>query len=272
MGERPHIVLGERFAAAVAYATWLHRDQTRKSSTVPYSAHLLGAASFLIEQPGCSEDQAIAALLHDAIEDQPHRTDYDDVAARFGADVARIVRDCTDAEVHPKPPWRHRKEAYIRHLEHVPTDSLMVSLADKLHNARAMLTDGQLGRDEWTRFTAPPPAQRWYYTSLAEIFARRLDSDHAHALGQTVAAVFAAVPSELDLPAVPDRPEWVGTGSVTAWASDIDEAQTIAATDLHRRDGARGWADADGAWWAEQVPGSELPVLLFVRPPTALGR
>ena len=173
----PHMTLGERFADAVAYASDLHREQVRKQTTTPYLSHLLGTAAFLMEQEGTTEDQAIAALLHDALEDHPDRTSAAEIEERFGATVARIVQDCSDTDVHPKPPWRERKEAYLAHLETAPIDSLQVSLADKLHNSRAILTDLQtIGPVVWTRFNAGVEEQRWYYTALAEVFVRRLGS------------------------------------------------------------------------------------------------
>ncbi|MGI9016456.1 MAG: HD domain-containing protein [Euzebya sp.] len=195
----PHLVLTRRFADAVFYAADLHRDQARKDTTIPYLSHLLGAAAFVMEQEGTTEDQAIAALLHDAIEDQPDRTTFAGIEEQFGADVATIVRDCTDAEVHPKPPWKKRKVEYLAHLEQAPVASLQVSLADKLHNARAILTDLQtIGPQVWDRFNAPSAEQGWYYTSLAEVFVRRLDSPTAHALGATVEAIVAHIPEGTD--------------------------------------------------------------------------
>ena len=119
----------------------LHANQVRKGTTVPYTAHLLGVAALVIDHGG-DEDQAMAALLHDAIEDQGRggRTRAE-IEAKFGARVARIVEGCTDADTIPKPPWRERKEAYLAHLGHAPIEVRRVAAADKLHNARAILVD-----------------------------------------------------------------------------------------------------------------------------------
>jgi (p)ppGpp synthase/HD superfamily hydrolase len=128
--------LGPAFEVALVYASMLHRTQTRKSSAVPYVSHLLGVASLVIEE-GSTETQAIAALLHDAVEDQGGRPRLDEIRERFGEGVAAIVDACTDAHEEPKPPWRPRKEAYIARLASEPPDALLVSVADKVHNALA---------------------------------------------------------------------------------------------------------------------------------------
>ena len=184
----PAFALGARFVAAVEEALRIHAAQARKGTGIPYAAHLLGVASMVLEQEGASEDEAIAALLHDAIEDQPELTSFAAIEERFGTAVRDIVEDCTDAPDHPKPPWRRRKREYLLHLEEAPEPSLRVSLADKLHNARAMVLDAAAGDPAfWSRFNAPPVAQRWYYTALAEVFQRRLPgSPHARELGATV--------------------------------------------------------------------------------------
>ncbi len=128
-----------RLADATCFALSIHARQTRKGSGIPYIAHLLGVASLVLEHGG-DEEQAIAGLLHDAIEDAGAQQESV-IADRFGPRVAGMVRDCTDADTLPKPPWRARKEAYIAHLESVGSDALLVSASDKLHNARAICTD-----------------------------------------------------------------------------------------------------------------------------------
>ena len=187
------VVLSDRFGQADTLAADVHRDQTRKSTVIPYVAHLLGAASLLLEQPGTSEDQAIAALLHDAVEDQQDRLPLTAIRDRFGDAVARIVADCTDADTEPKPPWPGRKAAYIAHLRTVGRSSLQVSLADKLHNATAILRDRTaVGPVVWDRFTAPATAQHWYYSSLAAVFTDRLGNQLSQTLAWTVAQMCAA--------------------------------------------------------------------------------
>ena len=169
-------VVGPKFDEAVRYARELHHDQVRKGTQIPYLSHLLGAAALVLDQGG-DEDEVIAALLHDALEDQPERTSYTEIAGRFGEKTARIVLACSDAVEHPKPPWRARKERYLAHLRDQPEDVLRVSLADKLHNARSIVADWRvIGDDVWSKFSAARHEQVWYYSSLLEVFERRAPS------------------------------------------------------------------------------------------------
>lgn len=166
--------LTERFDDALAYASRIHRLQRRKGSEIPYVSHLLGVAAIAIEN-GCDEDQAIAALLHDAVEDQGGQRRLEDIRLRFGERVARIVGHCTDSDVEPKPPWRARKEAYIASLATKPAESLAVSIADKTHNASAINADLRaVGEAVWQRFTGGKEGSLWYYRALADSFARLL--------------------------------------------------------------------------------------------------
>jgi (p)ppGpp synthase/HD superfamily hydrolase len=132
--------LTQRFKDALDYALELHNDQQRKGSDTPYAAHLLAVASLVLEDGG-DEEQAIAALLHDAPEDQGGLETLEAIRQRFGDRVADIVHGCTDTYESPKPPWRQRKENYLEHLQIAPEEVRRVSLADKLHNARSILTD-----------------------------------------------------------------------------------------------------------------------------------
>lgn len=169
-------VLGERFAEAVRYAADLHRDQARKGTNIPYVSHLLATSSLVLDQGG-DEDEAIAALLHDALEDQWRRTSEWEIRERFGDKVADIVVACSDSMGGDKQAWAPRKQAYLDHLADQPPEVLRVSIADKLHNARAIVADLRGAGDvTWERFTAGPQHQAWYYESLADIFRRRLDS------------------------------------------------------------------------------------------------
>jgi hypothetical protein len=270
------VALTERYGDAVAEAARLHADQRRKGTKVPYVSHLLGTSAFLLEQPGVDEDQAIAALLHDAIEDQHDKTSLDDITGRFGPRVARIVADCTDADTDPKPPWRHRKAAYLDHLEEVSHSSLQVSLADKLHNARAIVTDLETqGPLVWTRFNAPPVAQRWYYGRLAEVFSRRLGSTLAQALQRTVERLTANLPEQIADAEDGVRPEWAGTDAVTGAASGLIEAAAeigIPTSDLvpHAEE---AWSSPDGTWWIENTYNgdAERPLTIFVHPLPSAG-
>ena len=162
--------LGPRFTKALGLAYELHAGQTRKGSGVPYFGHLLGVTSIVIET-GSSEDEAIAALLHDAAEDHGGRPRLDDIRARFGDAVAKIVEDCTDSWETPKKPWAERKQAYAQHARTLPASSLRVSAADKVHNTYALLRDLRNdGEAVWERFNAGADDVISYYQSLVRSY------------------------------------------------------------------------------------------------------
>jgi (p)ppGpp synthase/HD superfamily hydrolase len=167
-------ILTERFDEALAYVAHLHRTQLRKGGDIPYLGHLLSVSSLVIEGGG-TETQAIAGLLHDAVEDQGGAPILAEIRAKFGDDVATIVDQCSDTDVVPKPPWKARKEAYIAHLDTASDDTILVSLADKLDNARALLRDYRIvGAELWQRFSVNDPKEHlWYYRSLLEVFKDR---------------------------------------------------------------------------------------------------
>ena len=165
-------MLTDRYDDALSFASRLHREQTRKGTTIPYIAHLIAVSGLVLEHGG-DEDAAIGGLLQDAAEDQGGEATLAVVEARYGPAVARIVADCTDSWVEPMPPWRARKEAYIESLEHKAPDSLLVSLADKTHNARAIMADYRvIGEALWSRFTGSRNGTLWYYRSLSAAFDR----------------------------------------------------------------------------------------------------
>jgi (p)ppGpp synthase/HD superfamily hydrolase len=185
-------VLTDRFEAALAFAAQIHQGHSRKSGQVPYLSHLLSVAALVLEDGG-GEDEAIAALLHDAIEDQGHRTDLADLRRRFGGRVAEIVDACSDTDQHPKPPWRGRKEAFIDRMRTAQVDVLRVACADKLHNARSTLADLRLeGRSAWDKFGAGRDEQLWYYGSLSELFQQRMPGPLSAELARTVAEIRTA--------------------------------------------------------------------------------
>ncbi len=162
------MTLSARFEEALILAVRWHAGQVRKETTIPYIAHLLGVASLVLEQ-GADEDEAIAALLHDAVEDQGGAVALEEIRRRFGDRVAEIVAGCTDAWTTPKPPWRERKEAYIAHLRQASASVRLVSAADKLHNARSILADYRaLGDALWSRFNGGKAGTLWYYRALVE--------------------------------------------------------------------------------------------------------
>jgi len=164
--------LTPRFETALQYACTLHSGQVRKGTRVPYVSHLLAVAALAMEF-GADEDEAIAALLHDAVEDAGGKARLTDLRSRFGDRVADIVAGCTDADTTPKPPWRGRKEAYIALLADVSPSARLVSCCDKLHNARSIVTDQRaLGDRVWDKFAGGKVGTLWYYTTLLEEYRR----------------------------------------------------------------------------------------------------
>lgn len=164
------MMLSVRFTEAFTFATQLHVRQTRKGSGVPYIAHLLGVASIALEY-GASENEAIAALLHDAIEDQGGATTREEIRRRFGDTVTAIVDGCTDSETTPKPPWRQRKEAFLARIPTASASVRLVSAADKLYNAWSILKDYRLlGEAVWERFKGGKDGTLWYYRALVKAF------------------------------------------------------------------------------------------------------
>jgi (p)ppGpp synthase/HD superfamily hydrolase len=166
--------LTEQFDEALAYTAELHRNQTRKGGGIPYVGHLLSVSSLVIEAGG-SQTQAIAALLHDAVEDHGGPPTLAAIESRFGAEVAKIVSECSDTDAVPKPPWEERKQRYIDHLGEASDATILVSLADKLDNARAILRDYRDRGDElWQRFSVHDPEKHLrYYKSLLKVYKDR---------------------------------------------------------------------------------------------------
>jgi (p)ppGpp synthase/HD superfamily hydrolase len=189
--------LTEKFVEALAYASEAHQSQKRKGTDIPYVAHLLGVASIALEH-GANEDEAVAALLHDAVEDAGGKPRLEDIRRRFGQDVAKIVEGCTDADTIPKPPWRERREAYLRHIAGASASVRLVSASDKLHNARAILNDyRKMGDELWSRFNGGKEGTLWYYRSLVQAFQRAEPNDLVNELDRVV--------TELARLAMPDQ-------------------------------------------------------------------
>ena len=162
--------LSDRFGKALEFAFNLHRNQYRKGSMIPYISHLLGVTAIVLEQGG-NENQAIAALLHDAVEDQGGHKTLIKIKDLFGPEVAEIVEGCTDSFIIPKPEWKQRKTAYLEKLKRSPDETILVSLADKVHNARSILNDIVNSEDDvWEKFNGGKKGTLWYYQSLVEIF------------------------------------------------------------------------------------------------------
>jgi (p)ppGpp synthase/HD superfamily hydrolase len=169
---RSAVRLGPRFLRGFRFAAEKHAGQTRKASNTPYIAHLMGVASLVLEFGG-DEDLAIAALLHDVVEDCGGAPMLKEVRRRFGRRVAKIVEGCTDSDTDPKPPWRERKESYMRHLKRADAETRLVSAADKLNNVRSILSDyREVGESIWSRFNGGREGTLWYYRALLEEFLR----------------------------------------------------------------------------------------------------
>ena len=185
-------LLTSRFQHAFALASQVHATQLRKGTTIPYLAHLMSVTALVLEHGG-NEDTAIAALLHDAIEDSPDGAATETrIRARFGSRVAGIVLACSDAVAipgQPKPPWRDRKERYLARLrDETDPDVFLVSACDKLHNARSIVADlRETGPAVWRRFSEPDPAaQIWYYQALTTCYSGHVPPALSDELGRTV--------------------------------------------------------------------------------------
>jgi GTP pyrophosphokinase len=161
--------LTDRFQNALAYAATLHGKQTRKASGEPYLSHLLAVAALVMENGG-NEDECIAALLHDAAEDQGGRPILKEIQERFGAKVATIVEGCSDTFETPKPAWRVRKETHITHLQTESPSVRLITAADKLHNIRSILREyRRQGETLWSCFHGGRDGTLWYYRAVVTV-------------------------------------------------------------------------------------------------------
>jgi (p)ppGpp synthase/HD superfamily hydrolase len=218
------MTISERYGAALAWAEQLHRSQRRKGKEVPYIAHLISVSAMVWEDGG-DEDQAIAGLLHDAIEDagQSHAS----IAERFGTAVADIVRDCTDTSGAvpaggKKEPWLVRKTRYIASLERKPAASLLVTAADKAHNARDMVFDARRDPAMWSKFNAGLDGTAWYLLRMHQSLCRQLPGSRSVAsLGESIEEILASEPYRTLTP----------TGIAPAvWAAGYAERCNLAVT------------------------------------------
>ncbi|MBE9114942.1 HD domain-containing protein [Lusitaniella coriacea LEGE 07157] len=176
--------LTRRFETALTYTHQLHAGQVRKGSDVPYIAHLLSVAALVLEDGG-NEDEAIAALLHDAVEDCGGMEILQEIRRRFGDRVAQIVEGCTESEIIPKPPWRERKERYLQQLRCGSPSVYRVAIADKLHNARSTLMDYRRQGDAvWQKFKGGKEGTLWFYRAVLAI-----PPPSAHVLAEELARV-----------------------------------------------------------------------------------
>lgn len=194
-GEVRNLYLSQRFMAAVDYARILHAEQ-RKGSQVPYMAHLLGVASLVMGENGhvafpITEDMVIAAILHDAAEDHGGMNRLKDIEENFGQTVARMVEGLSDSLVEnaeDKERWEDRKSAYLQRLAEEPVEVQLISVADKVHNARAMLEDYRaVGASMWQRFKRGREQQLWYLKGLLEIYRAGVGGRLTDAFGRVIA-------------------------------------------------------------------------------------
>lgn len=183
-------VLGEKFASALEEAFRLHQVDVRKGTEIPYVSHLMAVAALVLESEG-DEDEAIAALLHDAAEDHGGERRLTVIHERFGERVERLVRGLSDTLSEKKECWPCRKERYLARLREEDDEGVfLISCADKLHNAGAILRDFRVfGEPVWARFKADAAGQLWYYESLADIFTAKLQNVLSSELAETVAAL-----------------------------------------------------------------------------------
>jgi (p)ppGpp synthase/HD superfamily hydrolase len=199
--------LSRKFEEAFQLAFELHQTkgkQGRKGKDTPYVSHLMAVAALVLEFGG-SEEEAIAALLHDAVEDQGGPKTLKLIEERFGAGVAQIVKDCSDYIDGPKPAWHERKTRYIEHLPHVSASSRRVSLADKIHNAGTILRDVRYhGVKTFDHFNGKRTGTLWYYDALARTFLEQKQDEMAKELDRIVNELYAAAheerPKELAVP------------------------------------------------------------------------
>jgi len=189
-----------KLAEAFDYAALKHQNQLRKSTDIPYISHLMSVSALVLEHGG-DEEQAIAGLLHDVVEDAQPSSGIPEIKKHilesFGPRVLELVEGCTDGEPDAqgeKPDWKPRKEAYIARLKLKPEELLLVSCCDKLHNARAILTDLVThGNSVFNRFTATPNETLWYYRSLSTFFSDRLKSTGGEVAARELAFTVAEI-------------------------------------------------------------------------------
>lgn len=180
------MLLTERFEEALVLAAQFHARQLRKGTTIPYISHLLAVTSLVLEHGG-NEDEAIAALLHDAVEDQGGANARAKIRRLFGENVAAIVDGCSDTDQMPKPPWHERKERYIAHLRAASPSVRLVSAADKLHNVRSILADYRIiGEALWSRFNGGKAGTLWYYRSVMDVLRETGPSSLVDELDRTL--------------------------------------------------------------------------------------
>jgi (p)ppGpp synthase/HD superfamily hydrolase len=189
----------KNFESALKYASRLHAKQARKGSNAPYISHLLAVAAIALEH-GATEKEAIAALLHDAVEDQGGQATLDEIRRRYGKRVARIVDAVSDTDQSPKPPWRERKEAYVERIRSEPYSVRLVVAADKLHNLRDLLSSYRVqGDDLWTHFKGGRDGTLWHYHAVVDalVDAAKPEENQLRAITEEIDRTLAALQQEI---------------------------------------------------------------------------
>jgi hypothetical protein len=259
--------LTEKFDEALQLASRLHREQARKGTQIPYISHVLAVSAFVLEYGG-TETQAIAALLHDAVEDCGGEPVLTEIKSRFGQDVATVVASCTDSfEVGPKLDWKERKLLYLEHLQKSETESLLVVAADKLHNLMSIQRDlRKEGSGLWSRFNAGPNLQMWYYESVTGLLRERLKNPIVRTLMETWQTVRKQMTPEVVLcvGAEGGTLTLLREDSGDGWRFRVGTDETLLADDLeglephHSYPAMNTWEDAlaqlDRYQWADMVP------------------
>lgn len=179
----------DKFTQALSFAAILHNGQLRKGTQIPYISHLL-SVSVIVMRNGGDEEQAIAALLHDSVEDQGGINLLSEIESKFGARVAKIVKQCSDSFEKPKPPWDQRKKAYVEAIAHKSDDAILISMADKVDNARSILNNyRKIGEKLWERFRGGREGTLWYYRACVDAFGNRSNSDLYRELADLVSQI-----------------------------------------------------------------------------------
>ena len=179
----------DKFTNALSFTATLHNGQLRKGTQIPYISHLL-SVSVIVMRNGGDEEQVIAALLHDSVEDQGGITLLSDIESKFGARVAKIVRQCSDSFEKPKPPWDQRKKAYVASIAHKSDDAILISMADKADNAHTILNNyRKIGEKLWELFRGGREGTLWYYRACVDAFGNRSNSDLYQELADLVSQI-----------------------------------------------------------------------------------
>jgi len=195
--KEPLSVLSRKFESALAFANQVHAHQKRKDSGAPYFAHVIGVAALVLEDGG-SEEEAIAALLHDTAEDQGGQAMLDEIAERFGKTIAQIVAECSDTLISPKPPWQARKENHINGLRTARPETIRIMLADKVYNSRNLLRSLQeRGEIVWENFKGGRDGTIWYFQQMYAVFAETKSGYMLDEFARNIKRI-AAFPNDCD--------------------------------------------------------------------------